>query len=136
VSLAWGDGAVRNGWLSVTVKPTARTALAAPVLFAFGNLVGEASGGSGTLRVNALDLGAVKADLNRAATLASAADVNRDGRVNALDLGVVKRNLNVSLAAPTVTAAAAGAGPLPAPVAPPLSIWEHQEVSATREILG
>jgi len=81
----------------VTLRATPRTGLAAKDVFSFGNLVGETTGGTESLRVNALDLGAVKKALNGTATLASAADVNRDGRVNALDLGVVKQNLNRSL---------------------------------------
>jgi hypothetical protein len=49
------------------------------------------------LRVDALDLAAVKRELNTNATLMSRADFNRDGRVNALDLGIVKSNLNRAL---------------------------------------
>jgi ELWxxDGT repeat protein len=107
ITLTWRDynpadlsalaQAVANGWLEVTLRATPRTGLAAKDVFSFGNLVGETTGGTESLRVNALDLGAVKKALNGTATLASAVDVNRDGRINALDLGVVKQNLNRSL---------------------------------------
>jgi hypothetical protein len=53
-------------------------------------------------KVNALDLGQLKAKLNRTATNPGAgatgysvfADINADGQINALDLGIVKANLN------------------------------------------
>jgi uncharacterized delta-60 repeat protein len=35
-ALTWGDNAIRNGWLEVTVKANARTGLAAPDVFTFG----------------------------------------------------------------------------------------------------
>jgi hypothetical protein len=56
----------------------------------------------------------VKRALNTCSTPGGRYDFNRDGRVNALDLGAVKANLNRSLAlAPatqTAAMAAAGAG--------------------------
>jgi uncharacterized delta-60 repeat protein len=114
VTLIWPDynpfdaspvaHAVANGWLTVTVKPNAHTGLAAPDVFSFGNLIGETGDGGGAAgwRVNALDLGAVKAALNTTAAKLSKVDVNHDGRVNALDLGILKRNLNQSLPLPGV----------------------------------
>ena len=83
--LTFADGAIRNTWLRVTVLANARTGLARPDVFYFGNLVGEtgevaaaatgavpaASGG----RVNALDLGAVKRALNSTVGVASRLDV-------------------------------------------------------------
>jgi hypothetical protein len=86
--------AVANGWLTITVKANAHTGLAQPDVFSFGNLIGETGEG---FRVNALDLGAVKKDLNTLSGISSATDINRDGRVNALDLGLVKSNLNHAL---------------------------------------
>jgi len=120
VTLVWPDygpdagaaaAALANGWLEVTVKANEHTGLAAPDVFAFGNLIGE-TGGDG--RVNALDLGAVKSLLNTAAPIDSRVDFNHDGRVNALDLGIVKRYLNQSLPAPLPPVPAA---PSPAPFA-------------------
>jgi hypothetical protein len=55
----------------------------------------------------------VKRALNTTSPLDGRYDFNRDGRVNALDLGAVKANLNRSLAltaVPVVTPAAADAG--------------------------
>ena len=66
-------------------------------MFSFGNLVGETGDAPTPTRVTAADLASVKRVLNAAAGVESPQDVNRDGKVNALDLGVIKRNLNQSL---------------------------------------
>jgi hypothetical protein len=102
VTLAWNDSAVRNGWLRVSLLPTPRTGLSATDVSYFGNLVGETGDGATTFRVNAVDLAAVKLALNGAASPTARADFNRDGVVNALDLGIVKANLNRTLGAATV----------------------------------
>jgi hypothetical protein len=103
VTLIWPDfvqsapaagQAVANGWLEVTVKSGARTGLAVPDVFYFGNQIGDTGDSLTASRVNALDLGAVKRLVNTSAGIASGVDVNHDGRVNALDLGIVKANLN------------------------------------------
>ena len=111
VTLTWADGVIKNTWLRVTMKADAQTGLSAPDVFYFGNLIGETgdgNGAGGTLRVNALDLGAVKRALNTTSTLDGRYDFNRDGRVNALDLGIVKKYLNRTLAAAVLP-------PLPVP---------------------
>jgi hypothetical protein len=102
--------AVANGWLTVTVKANAHSGLAAPDVFSFGNLIGETGDGGGAAgwRVSALDVAAVKHDLNTPTSVTSRSDLNRDGRINALDVAVVKKNLTRSLA------------PTPAPAAGPL----------------
>ena len=121
ITLAWTDFdpaadsptmAVANGWLRVTVKANERTGLAAPDVFAVSNLIGEADGGFPP-RVTALDLAEVRRGMTGgAATPASRADFNRDGRVNALDLAAARRYLGNVLrpspfaAAVTATAAA------------------------------
>jgi hypothetical protein len=99
VTLTFADNAVKNAWLRVTVLATAATGLAAPDVFSFGNLAGDATG---DLRVNALDLAAVRRGLNTTVPPTSPLDFNRDGRVNALDLAAVKQNLNRTLAIASV----------------------------------
>jgi ELWxxDGT repeat protein len=108
VTLIWSDFntaaftanmATANGWLSLAVKANARTGLAAPDLFSFGNLIGDTGDSPTTYRVNALDLAAVKRALNTPTTVAAPTDFNRDGRTNALDLAIVKRSLNHNLSA-------------------------------------
>jgi hypothetical protein len=122
----WPDGAIKNQWLEVTVLANERTRLAAPDVFSFGSLIGETGDGSGTLRVNALDLGAVKRALNSASAVDGPYDFNRDGRVNALDLGAVKANLNRSLA--LSTASVDTAAPAANPQSDPLTlerVWDE-----------
>ena len=109
ITLTWPDYdpasgvtnvAVGNGWLEVTVDANERTGLTSPVVFSFGNLVGETGDNESNLAVNALDIAAVKRALNRPTDVTTPVDFNRDGRVNALDLAVVKRNLNGRLPLP------------------------------------
>ena len=109
VTLTWADGAIKNTWLRVTVKANSHTGLAGNDVFYFGNLVAETGDSPTTFRVNALDIGRVKAGLNGSSSLSGRLDCNRDGKVNALDLGAAKANLNRSLAAaaaPAVVTAA------------------------------
>jgi len=88
-----------------------------------------------TYRVDATDLAGVKAALNTDASIINTVDFNRDGRVNALDLGAAKSNLNRSLErlrAPLASAAPSGAAP--SFVAPALGepgaavgrVWDEQ----------
>jgi hypothetical protein len=91
------DDLVKNTWLQVTVLPGERTGLAAPHVFYFGNLVGETGDGTGTFRVGALDLAAVKRALNQTVPVTSAVDFDHDGRVTALDLAAARANLNRTL---------------------------------------
>jgi hypothetical protein len=111
VSITFPDNAIRNTWLEVTMLADAHTGLAAPVTFYFGSLVGETGDALSPLRVSSADLGGMKSKLNSVAGIESRYDVNRDGRVNALDLGAVRANLFHSLEPiappPIVTAPAA-----------------------------
>jgi hypothetical protein len=89
ISITWADNAIRNTWLQVTMLANAHTGLAAPEVFYFGNLVGATQ----ALRVNALDLAAVRRIMNTTAGIESPYDINRDGRINSLDLAAVRSNL-------------------------------------------
>jgi hypothetical protein len=101
ITLYFEDSAVTNGWLGITLKADPDTGLARPDTFYFGNLIGETGDAPTPTRVSAADLGAVKARLNTRATVESPHDFNRDGRVNALDLGAARANYGRSLSAPT-----------------------------------
>jgi hypothetical protein len=79
------------------VKANYHTGLSQPDVFSFGNLIGETGDAPTPMKVSAADLASVKRVLNATAGVESPQDVNRDGKVNALDLGVIKRNLNQSL---------------------------------------
>jgi hypothetical protein len=122
IILVWPDNSIRNTWLRVTVKSNDNTGLSDPDVFCFGNLVGESGDSPATLRVNALDLAAVKRALNSTSSVTGKFDFNRDGRVNALDLAAVKQNLNRNL--PLVTPFSA------APVLPAAVV--HEDVDEDR----
>jgi len=131
VHVVWTDGAIRNRWLRVTVKANPRTGLAAPDVFQFGNLVGEAGDGAATAtatatagpRVSALDLAAVKRALNTVSSpVTSRIDFDRDGRVNASDLAAARSGLGQALATP----------PPPPPAAPAAGL---AVTYVTREVL-
>ena len=98
VTLIWRDGAIRNTWLEVTVLANDRTGLSAPSVFYFGSLVGNTDSAGppypGEVAVSHGDLhGVRRARPARAAGVANAFDVNRDGLVNVLDEALVRANL-------------------------------------------
>jgi hypothetical protein len=92
VTLVWGDDAVRNGWLEVTVRANADTGLAAPDVFGFGNLVGDTGNSATSLTVNAQDLAAVRRHLFSPSAVTGRFDFDRDGRVTAADFSIVRAN--------------------------------------------
>jgi len=107
-----------NLWLQVTLKANPDTALAAPDVFRFGNLVGETGDDSPpTLRVNAVDLARTRAHLTPRAGVDNPYDHNHDGRVNALDLAAIRVNYLQGLFVLDMPApAAAGFAALDAPI--------------------
>jgi hypothetical protein len=89
--------------------------------------------------VTAQDLSSVRLSANAPSDIAGRFDFNRDGRVNALDLGIVKSNLNRTLAPATAAAALRPAtfdSPfLVAPLAGEATIrrvWQDPETSPLR----
>ena len=100
----------------VTVALPAANLVGAPIVLDV--LPGDADRAGG--RVNAIDLGVVKARLNRAAGDAPAtgaqytpfADVNADGRIAATDLGAVKARLNSALPPPPAPSKSALSSPI------------------------
>ena len=89
VTLVWPSGAVRNGWLEVTVNANARTGLTSPDVFTFGNAVGD-TGGAVPGMVDASDVLRTRAAWFSAAPITSEFDFDRDGRTNAMDLTIVR----------------------------------------------
>jgi hypothetical protein len=138
VTLVFADGAIKDQWLQVTVKANPRTGLAAPDVFYFGNLIGEANDSATSAIVNALDVAAVKRALGRIGQdVNQAIDFDHDGRVNALDLAAARGRLGKSLslnAAPVAPAAAFGAIPVSATTstAAPARVWDEQQA----DVLG
>ena len=92
VTLVWADGAIKNTWLQVSVKPTANTGLAAPDVFYFGNLVG-CTGLAADPAVTASDFSATRRAFSRGSTITNAFDHNRDGVVDTRDAILTRINL-------------------------------------------
>jgi len=92
LTLTFPDGAIRNGWLQVTVKPTARTGLEAADVFYFGNLVGDTGNGA-SAAVTASDVALIRshAGSNRLRP-EDVFDLNHDDRINVLDLAAARGN--------------------------------------------
>ena len=75
-----------------------RTGLAAPDVFYFGSPVGDTGNSNARLRVDVID--AAYARLSGLDVAPSRFDFDRDGRVNAVDLGIVRANHYASLSPP------------------------------------
>jgi hypothetical protein len=114
VTIAWTDGAIRNTWLQVTVLVSARTGLAAPDVFYFGHLTGDAAdtrAGAASIAVDARDEAAIRRHLSRnPVKVTSVYDLNKDGVVSNTDYLMMRRAIGTSLpmlAAPAAPSAAA-----------------------------
>ena len=121
VTLVWRDGAIRDRWLEVTVKPTADTNLAAPYTFLFGSLVGETGDATrgGQWAVTASDLSRLRVLQRRPVTAASAVDFDRDGVVGARDASILRSSYHHGLLASPLAPAAMQAAAAPRPSEPP-----------------
>jgi len=86
--MVWDDGAVKNGWLQVTVRAE-RLGLAEDDVFYFGNAVGETGNSAADARVSVADLLLARNNprgLLDPAEIDCPYDFNRDRRVNATDV--------------------------------------------------
>jgi hypothetical protein len=95
IEITWGDGAIRNEWLQVTLKADAATGITTPDVFYFGNAVGESGNSTTDAIVNAADELAARNDLHsflNPASITNADDFNRDGRVDATDEIIARNN--------------------------------------------
>ena len=119
VVISFPDNTVQNTWLRVTVLANAFTGLSANDVFYFGNVIGDfnvgnTTGSTGRIRVNATDTGAVRVNqstLPNSAPVTNIYDVNRDGRVNATDTGLVRSNQQtLGIVAPITAPAARAVG--------------------------
>ena len=119
VALALPDGLVKNTWLRVTLKATARTGLAAPDVFYVGHLAGETGDArpGGRMTVDAIDLLRTRRAVGPGARVDNPYDFNRDGTVNAADVLVVRNNQRRTLAPLSAGVTAAGA-PVPVTLRP------------------
>lgn len=97
VTITWPDGVIRNAWLAVTLGATARTGLAAPDTFYFGNLAGETGDDDAAPTVSTFDLARTRARIGAAAAIDDPFDHNRDRRIDVLDLVAARGNLSRAL---------------------------------------
>ena len=103
IEFVWPDHAIQNEWLQVTVNADAKTGLASPDVFYFGNLVGEGGKGAdstGQFTVTADDETGARNDphgVTTPATINDVYDFNKDGKVDAVDQLIARHSLNTSL---------------------------------------
>jgi len=111
LELVWADGAIKNGWVQVTVKAGGNTGLASPDVFYFGNFVGDVGDTPNGAAVNAVDVAAVRRNVSsRSVPLTNRYDLNKDGRVNNADVLIV-RSAETRRSQPLITAPPAPAAP-------------------------
>jgi hypothetical protein len=91
ITLIWQDGAIRNQWLEVTVRP-GLSGLTTPDVFYFGNAVGDNFDLTPDRRVDFVDRNRVLFAFGPAYTPANPWDVNRDGVVDQTDADLVEQN--------------------------------------------
>jgi hypothetical protein len=101
VELIWPDNTIQNQWLQITVKADTNTGLAAPDVFYFGNLMGDATYNG---VVTGSDVSNIKATVSTSATLASPTDLNRNATITGSDVSLAKLSVGASL--PMITALA------------------------------
>jgi hypothetical protein len=95
ITLVWGDTVIRNTWLKVTILANARTGLASPEIFYFGNAIGESGNSNADSLVNASDQLAARNSPRGPANQAPlnfTTDFNRDRLVNATDQLISRNN--------------------------------------------
>ncbi len=94
ISITWADGAIKNQWLQVNVRPTSNTGLQRADTFFYGNLIGK-SGARDAAYVNATDQVLARNATNShsgRAPITSPVDYNRDGLVNTSDELIARSN--------------------------------------------
>jgi hypothetical protein len=100
ITIVWPDGAIQNQWLQVAVKAEAKTGLANPDVFYFGNAIGETGDSPGDAQVTMADLTGITThprSIFSPATIVDHYDINRDRSVNANDAILARQNQTASL---------------------------------------
>jgi probable HAF family extracellular repeat protein len=117
-AMTWPDGAMKNGWLEVTVKANANTGIKSDDVFYFGNLVAETGDALSPHAVTSRDVLATRAAVGSTSDLTGRFDFDRNGRVTATDLLIARGAVGHALAGPFDRSAAAEAAPVPPALAP------------------
>ena len=94
IFLTWVDQALKNTWLQVTVLSNSTTGLVRPVVYYFGNAVGETGNDLSNAIVNLSDLSLTRTNQTGfgSATIDNRFDFDRDGRVTLADVSIVRTN--------------------------------------------
>ena len=100
IQIAFGDNAIQNTWLRITMLANANTGLASNDVFYFGNAVGDMNvgnvGAPALVVTNEIDTAAVRQNLSpviNSVGIINIYDVNKDGRVNGIDSLIVRQNM-------------------------------------------
>ena len=99
ITFTWPEGAIRNAWLEITVRPTAATGLTAADVFVFGNAIGEVGNSTRDAQVSSQDVALIGANQTATAAVGNRYDINRDGRVDFLDRAAASVNRTTSRSA-------------------------------------
>jgi hypothetical protein len=89
VRIIWPDGAVRQTWLSITIKANETTGLESDDVFLFGNAIGETGNSVGQAIVDFADALGPRRLMNTSALVTHPYDFDRNGVVDAVDLAIV-----------------------------------------------
>src|SRR5262249_21742445 len=90
-----------NEWLRVTMKATANSGLAAPDVFCFGNLIGDANGNGS---VTVADIAMTKSLSGKSALAFAPTDFNGSAQITVADIAIAKASLGHTLAWPSAAA--------------------------------
>ncbi|MBI3838328.1 MAG: exo-alpha-sialidase, partial [Planctomycetia bacterium] len=133
VELIWADGAIRQGWLEVSVTANANTGLTVPDVFFFGSAVGDSGLGdsAAVAKVDSQDLAGVQshgASLAVNIPITNVFDFDKDGKVSSADITVAQTHgtsnktglqmINISAAGPFAPTAATAESTAPLTAAP------------------
>jgi len=95
ITIIWADGAIKNQWLEVRVKPTVNTGLHEADVFYFGNAIGESGDASACTFVDGADFAGARDNTHDSldrAPLDDRFDYNRDSLVDGTDLAIARDN--------------------------------------------
>jgi hypothetical protein len=95
VTLIWPDNAIQKQWLEVTILATANTGLPSPIVFYFGNAIGEAGNSSTDAKVDPADELITRSNQTNPlipAPVTFPYDFNRDKRVDPADELIARAN--------------------------------------------
>ncbi|MGF1632984.1 MAG: CARDB domain-containing protein [Phycisphaerae bacterium] len=99
ITLTWPDNVLVNGWLRVSLLPTADTGLSTASDFYFGNVLGETGDQPASTAVNTADILRVRNAFSPGPVgITNPFDLDRDGDVDAADLAVVLANTTAGTA--------------------------------------